>query len=265
MTHKLKTLGLALVAVFAMSAIAASAAQAAEEFHIDHPENGNKAILTGEVVTGGPATVSEPHVFIPKPGGIAVKCKMAFVKGTEANLKDNGTSLTSPTATVTPEYEDCEAENIGKATVSTKGCHFKFYAETTRETEAGVKQGRTEVLCETTIIEGKEVKDAIEISAAGCVIKIGTQAPGGGVNYVNTNPGTTNEKDIDAEAHVTGIEFETNGAFACTLAGIPKSGKEGTYRGNMTVKGWTDNNPEASAGKTGVYEEGSQPLGIWKE
>lgn len=254
MSRKLKTIGVALVAVFAMSAIAASAAQAAEEFRSESPANGKDAnILTGEVVTGGPTTVSEPHVFLPKPGGVKVTCKMAAVKGTNTGTTAGGT-LNSPTATVTPEYSECEIPGLAPATVTTTGCHYKFYAETTRETEAGVKQGKSEIICET----GK----VIEVSGGGCIIKIGTQSPGGGVNYVNTGSGST--ADIDAEAHVTNIAFETNGAFGCSLVGIPKTGTEGTYLGNVTAKGFTDNNSAANEGKTGIYEEGAQ-LGIKKE
>lgn len=254
MKRKLKNLGAALFAVFALGALAASAAQGAEEFHSIETFFGKDAIIvTGEVATNEGATVSQPHIFEPKPGGIKISCKMAAVKGTNTGVTSGGT-LNSPTATVTPDYSECEVPGIGKATVTTTGCHYKFYAETTRKTEAGVNQGKAEIICEGV--------GTIEISVAGCIIRIGSQAPGGGVNYVNT--GLEVFRDIDAEAHVTGILFTTNGAFACTLAGIPNSGKEGTYRGNLTVKGFEDNNFGSNEGVTGIYEEASQ-RGIWKE
>lgn len=252
MTRKLKSLGLAIVAVFALSAIAASAASAAEFFHVDHPTNGNKAIITAENVSTIP-TVAGAHTF--KAGNATVSCTTAKFEGTEANLIDNGATLTAEEATLTPTYTGCTLGAVA-ATVTTTGCHFRLNANTTTETPVTlVKQGHATVVCEA----GK----SIEISAGGCIIKVGSQTPEGGVNYVNTEPGTTAEKDIDAEAHVTHIAFTTNKAFACAIAEVPESGF-GVYKGNVTVRGYTDENVAENAGKTGVYEHGIQ-VGIWKE
>lgn len=254
MTRRLKNQGMALVAVFALSAVVASGAQA-ESFHFDHPSNGNKVTITGEIVTGGPGTVSAPHELVFLAGGPTVSCKMAKVEGTHANLTDNGTSLTTEELTLTTTTTECEVPTIGSATVTTTGCHYKLDANTTTETvESKVKQGHATIQCEA----GK----SIEFSFGGCVVKFGSQTPTGGVNYVNTGAGST--RDIDAEFHLTGLAFTTNKAFVCALAGIPESGTSATTKGNVTIQAFTDENPVENAGKTGVYTEGTQ-VGLWKE
>lgn len=263
MMRKIKALGVAFIAVFAMSAVAASAAHAAmegEEFfhsHVNlaavHPDS---FILTGEQLGN--------HVFTPKPGGAAVTCKKAKFEGTEEvtqtqseheiNHTDGvfthqpplgNKTLTNTSSTVTPTYSECEAFG-GAATVTTTECHYRLVA-TTNESSLGA----SEIKCSGT--------KKITVEAAGCKLEIGSQTPTGGVNYENNKTGSTNEWDIKAKSAVTGISFNTNGAFACTLAGIPKEGKEGTYSGEVTIKGFEDEEPSI----TGTYHEGSQ-LGIWK-
>lgn len=239
MTRRLTALGLAMGALLALGAVGAQAE--VEYFHSHVGEkNPDNLILTGEQ-TGN-------HVFTPVPGGVAFTCKKAKFSSTEEGTTHSGgalgTTVTSESITLTPSYLECEAFGVA-ATVTTTGCHHKWTLHLNFVLFA--------------LHFGCEAGKAIEFSAAGCTIKVGTQSPGGGLSYENNKSGSTNEWDLKAKAAVTGISFSTSGSFACALAGIPKEGTEGTYSGEMTVKGFED----LEKAGTGSYVEGKQ-LGIWK-
>src|SRR5262245_58717455 len=133
MTRNLKALGLAFVAVFAMSAIAASAAHATEYFH-QHEEH---TIITAANVGTGHTGANE---FTIAPG-LTIKCTTAKFEGTEVELEKHveplttGTTWTKESLTVTPTYSECTAFGF-PAIVTHEECHYKLFAATT-ETTAG--------------------------------------------------------------------------------------------------------------------------------
>jgi hypothetical protein len=219
MTRKLKVLGLALVAVFAMSALVASAASAdtftAESAPVD--------------LTGAQTTTNEFSV-----AGATVKCPVARFTGTVAT-----TSASS--ITVHPEYEgnessSCEVSPIGSATISTTGCNY-IISGTTTNGDAGV-----EVECSGTN----------EITVNGpCVIHIKAQKPTGGASFTN---GTENGKgDVTVKATVTGIHAVVTDSFLCTIGGInPGTYTNGTYTGSVTVTGYKDGQAHTVANQVGI-------------
>lgn len=105
MTRKLKTLGIAMVAVLAMSVVVASAAQAAS-------------------FTGTPGAVSGKqegkHEFKTKAG--TVKCNTANFTGVAV--------ASSPTQLVTPTYGGCLLGGAVEATVTMNECTYTLSAVT---------------------------------------------------------------------------------------------------------------------------------------
>ena len=93
MIRNLKALGLAVVAVLAMTALAAPASQAASFTAASYT-----ATLEGEQLA------AESHVFT-LAGGRTVTCTSAKFKGTLA--------APSSTATITPTYSSCHANILG--------------------------------------------------------------------------------------------------------------------------------------------------------
>jgi hypothetical protein len=261
MNRKLKALGLALVAVFAMSAVAASGAQATNFFH-NHiaSVNPDNVIITGENKIGASGVVSTEE-FTPAPGSEALKCSSAVVEGTETagashQVEDKSApythqvsvslpkTITGTNLTVTQTLSNCTFAG-GVASVSTTGCHYRFTSET-----SGSGHGGTHIECEA----GKSVT----ISAVGCEIKIGTQTPAsGGVSYTNETS-VTSSRDIKLKTTIGGVSYTTNGAFSCFLAGIGSGGSAGTTSGELTMKAFED----TTASSTGTYDKGVQ-VGYW--
>lgn len=116
MIRNLKVLGLALIAVFAMTAVAASTASAAEEEVTLTPAE-YPALLTG---TNDPSEVHPNHTFTTS-GGAKVECKSILFTGTIAAKGVGDTNVT-----ITPDYSECTALGMG-ATVNMTGCDYVFH------------------------------------------------------------------------------------------------------------------------------------------
>lgn len=216
MIRNLKALGLAAMAVFAMSAVVAQAAQAEALFHSDS----SSSFLEGSQVTTNEFSVTT---------GI-VKCTTATFTGTVA-------AATTSTVRVHPTYTGCKLAGQ-KAEVVTTGCDYLFHAtETDGSAEAIL--ATVDVVCEA----GKE----ITVSKEGCTVTVGSQSLNG-ITINNTNPGATSEKDVDVTANVTGITYVETGA-TCAGSGLHHTG---TYKGTVTVKGYVDN-AGTKEGQTGIW------------
>src|SRR6185437_3974454 len=100
MTRNLKAVGLALVAVFAMSAMAASLASATDLF---------TSTTANETITG----VGENHVFEITVGeGVALECTTASFHGTVPNKATQGTFTAAYNGTigVKPHTTHCSSD-----------------------------------------------------------------------------------------------------------------------------------------------------------
>ena len=137
MTRNLKVLGLAFVAVLAMSAVVANAASAANFVASKYP-----ATFTGSNTKG-------TEKFHTEAGD--VECDSHF-EGTESGA--------SSTATAHPTYTNCEAFLGLSATVDTTGCNYVFHLTSTTA-------ATTDVEC----AEGK----VITVTAGTCKLTIGAQ------------------------------------------------------------------------------------------
>lgn len=199
MIRNLKVLGLAVVAVLAMS-VMASAAQAAE-FHSE----AESTTFSGSQVT--------QNVFTA--GGSEVKCNTAEFTGSQT-----GTSVAE--VEVQPTYSSCTAFGFAKAHVKTAGCKYAFTASSSTAGAARVACSGTSKIEITPTFLGSSV----------CTIKIGSQTPGTpSVDYANEGSGSS--RSITVTATVGGISFEEVSGGGCGVG----SGSNGTYTGSVHETG----------------------------
>ena len=217
--RNLKILGLALVAMFAMSAVGASMASADE--------------LTSElnqaVQMHGEKHPNFTDVFETTAGN--TQCSsVTYHIGT----------VTVPPTTIraTPTYSGCTSSGI-PAVIDTNGCHFLFHV-----TGGSSTVGDVTVECPS----GKDI--TVTVSLAGtikCTVHVPPQTlTGDPVTYTNIGSGTTREITVDVNAH--GIQYTHTagtGIGACTTG----SGVTGAFKG----KGILTANNHANTAHVGVF------------
>jgi hypothetical protein len=123
MTGKLKALGLALIAMLAISAIVAAAAQAEEGTFTLEGEQ-------GFIHATREQPLSSPVDYFQTASGNKLACEsIHYSSGT---LTGNSNKVT-----ITPDYTDhtqgsnCKMDNVLKVTITENGCAFVFYHLTT--------------------------------------------------------------------------------------------------------------------------------------
>lgn len=221
MTRNLKALGLALMAVFAMSAIGAQAASA--DLFTSEEE---KTVLTGNETNEHRFTIW---------GGFTT-CKEAFFEGTVEGKE-------KPEATVHPEYGECEDSFGSELTVDTEGCFYKLGTETV--------EGHAPVTIEC--LEGHSI--TLRSVNTGCHITVHEQGPLYGVTYKDgTNPATGKE-DVTVTATVEGIHYTTN--IICQFGGLTGTDTDGFYEGAVTVDGFKDEGTSGTATTGTTFNEGA--------
>jgi hypothetical protein len=196
--RNLKILGLAFVAVLAMSAVASASASAAQFM-----SEGN---VSGSITADQEA--GNNHVF--SVDGTEVKC-------TTAHFATMGL-IASPTEQITvhPEYSGCTAFGFVGAEVNTSGCDYVLHASGSID----VVQGASTPTC-----------NGISVHAATCTVVVGTQNGLSSVSYENLANGT-----VRIKANVTGIKVnKTEDGFLCPLSGTGAG--TGTYTGNTLAEG----------------------------
>lgn len=200
MNRKLKALGLALVAAFAMSAFVASA-QAAE-FH------------AGEAHTTSTAGQTSTHVFTAGEGFGGVSCS-------KASFESTSTATTETFQTIKPAYSECKDSFGRTAHVTVNGCAYVFKGGTS--TTANV-----DVECP----EGKTI--VVEVKSGGstiCTVTIGAQTNTGIVDLHNVAGG-----DVAIESTAGSVDNTTSGGFFnCGISNGLHT--EGTYTGTSVAAG----------------------------
>jgi hypothetical protein len=224
MIRYLKVLGLALIAVFAMSAAAASSASAVvDRFTCIEQE---KCDVTAEGT----------HTFGTKGSTLTVTCTTEKYTGTLTNGVAGATSLQ-----FTPTYDNCTALG-GATTINVNGCTYDLTGHTTthNKTTTGTEtDAPVHITCPGA--------NKIEIKAPMCTISIGAQNGLHGAVYDKQGSGPT--QDIKMTTTVDDISYTTFG-FGCGLAGLPASGKDGTLTGSVTAKAWLHNSSHVVANHT---------------
>jgi hypothetical protein len=243
MTRNLKAFGLVLVVAFALDAVAASSALATGEFF----EENMKAVVTGEGITTF-STKAKPE--------FKIKCHVTF-SGTE--------EAPACKLTLHPTFDKCEGNNTTK--VDATSCNYLY-------------KGITDEHPDT---EGNGVTDApfeLECLAGGTLITTGicnvTLPNNEGAEYhgsVYHNEGAGATRKIKITMRVDKVKYETPDSLGCTLAGLPRTGEDGTITTGVgegiVLKGYEDkcNAGEcpfapAGGGDKDEYTEGQQS-GIW--
>ncbi len=197
MTSKLKALGLALVAVFAMSALVASAAQAVPQV----TSQSSPLRLEG---TGGGSTEALTSF------GSTVSC-------TTIHYKSSLTATPSSTITLEMSYEGCTGFGGLLITVTMNGCTYVFHL--TEKVAAGHYRAHVDIVCPA----GKEIEIHVYGSAAAhtagtalCTVKIPPQNNLTTVDIRTTTTAGQNFGDIDVFGTISNIKMtQIRNSFLC--------------------------------------------------
>ena len=223
MNRKLKALGLALFAAFAMSAVAAQGASAVTH---DFRASANPTHL------GAVADPAEPtQKFYATTSNTAehVDCNEVGVNGT---VDETETSVT-----VEPSFGGCTAfkpEAEVAAFVTTNGCHFTFNGETTADPNTEIGDTATvDIACDTPEASETGITVDLTVFKFPC-IHIPPQEGLHGIKYKEIEE---NEHEaITVEARVHGIYSETTENAACN-EGVHE---DGYYEGKTIVTGYDE-------------------------
>jgi hypothetical protein len=216
--RKLKALGLALVAIGAISAVAAASASA----------NYNIASATGGSISGSQTVTNE---FVTTIG--TVKCTTATFAASQA-------TETAETLTVLPTYSGCTLAGI-KVNITTNKCHYLFTKPTTTE-PTGTTHAIVHVKCPTA---GTNAFILIKDTAgAGCEVKVAEQETKGTVMMTNVpeHISIVEGKEVLTKDKVS-VESNVEGIAATWTAGCPNTGgkaggdAKGKYLGSVEVEG----------------------------
>lgn len=217
MIRKTKALGLAFVAVVAMSAVVASGAQASQFTASSYPATG-----TGEQPAG------EKHTFTVQ--GQNVTCSKAHFKGT--------LTAASETLKVVPEYKECTAFGFG-AEVDMNSCYFDFTSGPTSSTPTHHYKGSVHIKCTTP---GDTITVNAPASNSLCVVHIPEQTP--------TKDTVDYEPTLEV-IHVTSTVEQIHsvvtdiGGFFCPLSSA-STDTTGKYVGKVAFGGTEGTTPSIS-------------------
>jgi hypothetical protein len=214
MMRNLKVLGLALVAMFALSAAAASMASADDLTAEKYP-----VTLTGD-------QDNQTDIFTTTAG--TVSCKKVGYVGTIAGATTE--------ATATPTYSECTALGF-PGTIHMNGCTYKFKIGASGSTTSTV-----DIVCPA----GQEITvTSIAAGTTKCVIHVPAQT---GLTHVNWTNVAGPPKDVTADIEITNLKYTHTalgtGLGACTGG----SASNGKYVGKATVTGEEDGSPFAAVG-----------------
>ena len=219
MNRKLKALGLALCAAFALSVVSASAAQAAEH-HILSDTLSGSTYLTAEAE--GPqvfyATTEDPETF--------VSCSTVGVR----NSSFNGSETTEITAEPVygGETSSCSAVQNGGSPVAARikshECHYTFYGETTKDV-TGNQSAPVDLICPG---------GGITVDVTGLHLACIEVEPNQELEGVKYYEDEANSHSLTLEAKVHGIKSQTQGVCGS------ETHNDGLYEGNVTVTGYED-------------------------
>jgi hypothetical protein len=239
MNSRLKALGLALIAAFAMTAVPAAGAQA----QIKVTTGASPAWITGEQIKG------KEHHFTIENGGPRVACETADFTATVTN---GATSVT-----VVPKYEKCHAiinVETFKLTVTMNDCDYLFHGGK-EVSSTTFSEGEVDLVCPA----GKEVevhiykKPVSETEGELCTLKVAPftnlKTPKGN-EFHNEGAGATNDVTVTTEMTVN---ITRTGSLLCG-----KTPNGAVYTGSTTWKAFEDKGGSISNGTVSGLVEGAQ-------
>jgi hypothetical protein len=202
MIRYLKTLGLALVAVLAMSAVMASAASASQFTCSAYP-----------CTAAGSSPVGNKTFTMP---GGTLQCATHYLVG-----KVGGGQITEPssTVTVTTTFSECRAFGFLNATVHKNGCDHVLHSAA--QVSAGVYNHSQDVVCPLG-------SPGLVITAGACVVDVPPQT--GLTNTKTTNLGGT----VTAQTEIGNLTINvTVDGFGCPFPG--PGHYIGSYHGDVNL------------------------------
>jgi hypothetical protein len=226
MTRKLKTLGLALIAVLAVSAAVASAAHASKtNIHVAQ---------AGATITGaGPPTGVATRFTVTDGAGKNINVICEETNTFKGSLAAGVT--TSETLTLKAEYKRCVITGTESISLSIflNGCAFLFHSNSATLTTASV-----DVECPA----GEEITIS---NPFGCTIHVPAQTGLTTTTLVNTGSGET--RDIDGTVNVSGITYKITAGCPKTTSNLTTS--DGTYKEEVTLTA------ENGGGSVGIFAD----------
>lgn len=203
MACNLKSIGLALIAVLAMSALAASAAQAVPEF----TASAYPATATGSNMAG--------NETLTTPGG-TVQCSSHYLVEEYGGGEFTGPT---PTLTIKPSYMECNAFGFLGATINTNGCTFVYHA--TERVSPGTYRHHIDIVCPS----GQK----LTITAGTCELDVPPQT---GLTTATTMNLVSGQETV--QPNITGITMNvTKDGFGCPFAGTGHI--QTSYHGDIVV------------------------------
>jgi hypothetical protein len=213
----LKTLGLAAMAVLALTAMVGVSSASAAEFHSTNAGNIESAIRN-------------THKF--EVTGSEVTCN---------TIKFNGAAVAnSVNQEVHPEYNNCKAFGFIGAEVNTVGCKYIFNANTNTTNITGCTTHAPPIIVEEKEKENPET--GINIHIAGCSLFVPNQSAANplnegvinGITYENTGTEAVKNRTLDVKSNSNNIKANVTEAnlFGCPLT---ENGKHNTAKYNSAT------------------------------
>jgi len=220
MINKIKALGLAFVAIAALSAVAASGAQAASSFDV----GASPAVFTGVGETG-----QETVLTVKSTSGtttLNAKCTTASFEGTTQGQNVTEATVTATYGTGKGEFSEAQGCTVGgiKSQVIMNGCKYTITSTATAKTANVDITGCT---------EGKQIE--IKVAAGGCALKIPQQT--GLASLVGSN---LTAQEVTITGKVSGIKVEQGGGASCPDGATAHVGTNGSFTSNTILKGFQD-------------------------
>ncbi|HMJ72200.1 MAG TPA: hypothetical protein VK471_02420 [Solirubrobacterales bacterium] len=233
MIRNIKVLGLALVAVFAMSAMVASAASA-----------------QGKLTSDGPVTLKVTETGIKTANALTaythtVACPGSTITGHKYNVTPHGLIPSGETtATLTPHYNQtaCEVVDLGvPATVTMNGCDYVVHVLGTVGTKYEVS---VDVVCPVGKVIEVEVYSSSSEALKLCTITVKGQAglkgaAGAPVLAQNTAAVGGTQDDLDIVGTFKGIHAERHG-LCKGEGGHADTTNTAEFHVDATVKGYNN-------------------------
>ena len=238
MTHRLKALGCALVAMLAMSAVGATMASAAEETKAGLF---TASVGAGETAKGDAVQIGAGDKYTIN--GLVMTCGTAT--GTGQSLT-KGPSSTEVTATATAEGCHVVVAGLTKlVTVTENGCSSRFNATTT-VTESGFDLTATATL---ECPQGKQVEIHVYSGAASeattlCTYDVKPQGPLSGITLTNKVNRPAAANDVVADINMNISMTNTIKSAICGQNEIENA----SYKGEDTIQ---------STNEAGVFVDAS--------
>jgi hypothetical protein len=224
MIRNLKSLGLALVAVFAMSAMAASTASAATpgEFTL----GAGTTTVTGTEVAAGPNKLTAFGQTVECPGS-----SYDIFKFNQTPHVVPPNAVTTLTVVPTYKQENCKTGIGTKMTVTTNGCDFVFHIGET--TGGGETYGVTaDVVCPPNVeIDVHAYASASNENITACTVTVPSQNGLTGTVHLTNGVAPSGRKDVTIKGQFTNIHVTESG-----LCGN-KTELLGTFDVNATIEG----------------------------